>query len=350
MKTASQPLVSVVTPVHNEAEYLVECIESILAQTYQNWDYTIVDNCSTDGSGEIARRYAVKDPRIRVQRNHEFLRAIPNHNVALLQISATSKYCKVVLGDDWIFPECLERMVAVAEEHPSVGIVGAYSLEGHAVAWTGLPYPGSVVSGRWICREHLLNQLYVFGSATSVLYRADLVRSHNPFYNEANIHADTEVCFELLKSCDFGFVHQVLTFSRVRPGSLTTVSSDLQTDMAGMLRTLVAHGRDYLTSEEFTDRLNGHLDDYYRFLGKSLMLGRSRKFWDYHKGQLAENRVDFSQARLVKGLLATMCSAALNPMDTVQKILKSRNGQSLPDRKQQPWKQADCSSPSGRSD
>src|SRR5258708_32012111 len=83
---ASSPLVSIVTPMHNEAEYLAECIESVLAQTYQNWDYTIVDNCSTDGSAEIAHRYAERDRRIHVSQNRELLPVIPNHNAALRQI------------------------------------------------------------------------------------------------------------------------------------------------------------------------------------------------------------------------------------------------------------------------
>ena len=56
-----QPRVSVVTPVHNEERYLAECIDSVIAQTYQNWDYTIVDNCSTDRSLEIAQAYGEKD-------------------------------------------------------------------------------------------------------------------------------------------------------------------------------------------------------------------------------------------------------------------------------------------------
>ena len=124
LESGSQPLVSIVTPVYNNAEYIAECIESVLAQTYGNWDYTIVNNCSTDGSGEIARRYAARDTRIKVIDNDHFLRAIPNHNVALRQISPGSKYCKVVFADDWIFPQCIEEMVAVAEEHSSVAVVG----------------------------------------------------------------------------------------------------------------------------------------------------------------------------------------------------------------------------------
>jgi glycosyltransferase involved in cell wall biosynthesis len=322
MSTASQPLVSIVTPVYNEAQYLAECIESVLGQTYQNWDYTIVDNCSTDGSLEIARQYAAKDRRIRVHQNKEFLRVIPNHNVALRQISPQSKYCKVVLGDDWIFNNCLEQMVAVAEAHPSIGIVGAYALEGERVAWTGLPWPSSLVCGREICRRHLLEGLYVFGSANAVLYRANMVRDHDPFYNEANIHADTEVCFALLKSCNFGFVHQILTFTRVRPGSLNTVSNKLHTYFASMLQLLVTHGSDYLTREECGACLGRHLAEYYRFLGKSVMSGRDKHFWDYHKGELTKAGVGFSRARLAQGALAVLYNAALNPKDTVERLLR----------------------------
>src|SRR5215475_8977537 len=139
MNSEQLPLVSVVTPVYNNVEYLSQCIESVLAQTYPNWDYTIVNNCSTDGTSEVARRYAAKYPRIRVHENTQFLRAVANHNNALRQISPKSKYCKIVFGDDWMFPRCLEEMISVAEEHPSVGIVGAYALEEDRVAWIGLP-------------------------------------------------------------------------------------------------------------------------------------------------------------------------------------------------------------------
>src|SRR5712691_4497579 len=333
MNTTSQPLVSIVTPVYNGAEFLAECIESVLAQTYQNWDYTIVDNCSTDGSVEIARRYAAKDRRIRIRENPQFLRAIQNFNVALRQISPTSKYCKVVLGDDRIFPECLERMVAVAEEYPSVGIVGAYVLKGRQVTLTGLPYQSKLFCGREVCRKYLLEKLYVFGSENSVLYRADLVRSHDPFYTEANIHADTEACFELLKTCDFGFVHQVLTFTRVRPGSLSTISSAIQTYWASTLHLLITYGPGCLTHDELEACLDRHLSEYYRFLGQSLMLRRGKRFWDYHKRQLTEAGVGLSWARLARGMLAAVWGTALNPQNTIERLLKRRGEQSLADRK-----------------
>jgi glycosyltransferase involved in cell wall biosynthesis len=311
--------------VYNNEEYLAECIDSVLAQTYQNWDYTIVNNCSTDRSGEIAHRYAAKDPRIKVLDNQQFLRAIANHNVALRQISPESKYCKIVFADDWIFPRCIEEMVALAEEHPSIGIVGAYGLQEHEIVWAGLPYPSTQVSGRDICRRLFLEGLYVFGTSNSVLYRSDLVMSRDPFYNESNFHADREACVVLLKTCDFGFVHQILTFKRLGAGSLTvTVGWDLMTHFGCMLSTLVAHGPDFLTSKEFEACLSEFLTEYYNFLAVSLMRGRrDKKFWEHHKKKLNET-VGFSRTRLARAVVARICKAALSPYETIEKLSNER--------------------------
>lgn len=322
MNKSFQSLVSVVTPVYNAAEYLAECIESVLRQTYQSWEYIIVDNCSTDGTGEIARRYAARDPRIRVHENHEFLTAIANHNNALRQISPASKYCKIVFGDDWIFPECLEEMVAVAEQSPSIGLVSAYTLKGNKVVCDGLPYGSRFIPGREICRRHFLEKLYVFGSATTVLYRADLVRERESFYNPANIHGDTEACFDLLRKSDFGFVHRVLTFSRIRPASLREMSNDLQTDLPGMLHMLSTYGPSFLNEDEFRALLRQHVATYYRFLGKSWLLGREKNFWTYHRKQLSNSQVGYSSLRLLAGMVTVVLHAALSPGETLTKLLK----------------------------
>lgn len=322
------PRVSIVTPVYNNEDYIGECIESVLSQTYQNWDYTIVNNCSTDRSAEVARRYAAKDDRIRVHDNSCFMRAIPNHNLALRQISPESKYCKIVFADDWIFPQCIEEMVSLAEEHPSVGIVSAYALEGGLVTRVGLPYPSPLVAGREVCRRYLLEWMDVFGSANCVLYRADAVRSRVPFYNEADIHADSDVCFELLRTHDLGFVHQVLTFTRVRPGSLTVMSRGMRTYFGGKLHILVKYGPDLLSPDEFDSCLARLSNEYYNFLAVSLMRGRREKtFWNYHKKKLSEE-IGFSWVRLVRAVLARLFRAVLNPFETVGK-LREKSGPAL---------------------
>jgi|ERR1700761_159357 len=326
MDLESLPLVSIVSPVYNNEDHIAECIESVLNQTYPHWDYTIINNCSKDRSGEIARRYAAIDPRIRVHENEQFLKAIPNHNHALRQISPKSKYCKMVFADDWIFPQCIEEMVNLAEEHPSVGIVGAYGLEGERVAWSGLPYPSRLVSGREICRRTLLEGIYVFGTSTSVLYRSDLVRGRYAFYNEANFLADREASVVLLKTCDFGFVHQILTFKRLEKRSLTsTVALDLMTHYNCTLYTLVTHGPDFLSRQEFDACLDRLLTEYYNFLAVSLLKGRrDKKFWDYHRNKLAEI-LGFSRSRLAIAILARMGKAVLNPYETIEKLRMRKN-------------------------
>lgn len=324
MSDSAQPLVSVVVPVYNEAEFLGECLESILAQTYAHWNCVVVDNCSTDGSGEIAARFAARDSRIRVHTNSQFLRAVPNYNVAWRQVSPDAKYAKMVFSDDWIFPPCLEQMVAVAEEHPTVGIVGAYGLQGKQVQWMGLPYPSKLISGREICRKLFLENLYIFGTATSLLFRAQLVRERDPFYEESNLHSDSEACLALLKNCDFGFVNQVLTFTRVRPSSLTTFSAEMNTWIAGRLHDLLTHGCDCLTDEEFHFCVEQKLNEYYRFLARSMAGRRGKDFWAYHKRKLAGTGVGFSRTRLLKSALAELAKSVLNPGDTLDWLLKRR--------------------------
>src|SRR5581483_4515914 len=101
----SSPLVSVITPFHNTRLYLQECLESVLRQSYANWEYVLVDNCSDDGSSAIAAAYAARYPqKIRLLTTRSLLSQVDNYNYALTCISPDSKYCKVVQADDWIFP------------------------------------------------------------------------------------------------------------------------------------------------------------------------------------------------------------------------------------------------------
>ena len=66
----------------------------------------IVDNCSTDGTLEIARNYEARDPRIRVVTPNFFVGVVESGNRSLREISRSSKYTKILHADDWLFPEC----------------------------------------------------------------------------------------------------------------------------------------------------------------------------------------------------------------------------------------------------
>jgi glycosyltransferase involved in cell wall biosynthesis len=314
MSPVETPLVSVVTPVYNGAEFLADCIESVLRQTYTNWEHIVVNNCSKDGTLEIARRYAQQDPRIRVHDNETFLGVIDNHNLAFSLTSPAAKYCKVVSADDLMFPECLTRMVELAEAHPSVGMVGAYMLAGKQVVNVGLGYGESVVNGRDICRTTLLGGPYVFGSPTSLLYRSDLIRATPAFYPTSNPHADTTAIYQALEHSDFGFVHQVLSYARIHSDSQTSKSIKYGRINRAMIADLIRFGPTYLSQEERQARLDALLDWYYDVLVRAVVENRRNKeFWALQKSEMHDMGLEFSWARLLKATALKGVRSALNP-------------------------------------
>jgi glycosyltransferase involved in cell wall biosynthesis len=299
---ASEPPVSVVTPFYNTREFLPECIESVLRQSYRNWEYVLVDNCSTDGSSEIAQNYASRYPgKIRLVHTNSFLTQVQNYNFAISCIAPDSKYCKMVQADDWIFPECIRSMVEVAEAHPSVGIVGAYELAGESVDMDGLPYPSHEVSGRDVCRLYFLKNKYIFGTPTSLLLRSDLIRSRVPFYEERYApFEDAHVCFDLLKTWTFGFVHQVLTYSRRDNESILTRARALGLLHFFRLAVVVAHGRDYLSAEEYDRCLKDAERRYFLHLSRCKLRGRDPDFWEFHRKGLASIKYSLDWRLFVK--------------------------------------------------
>jgi len=113
-----QPMVTIGLPVYNAQRYLEQALDSLLAQTYTDFELIIADNASTDRTQEICLAYAAKDQRIRYHRNEKNLGAAPNFNL-LFQLSA-SKYFKWAPYDDLIEPTFLARCVEVMEQHPEV--------------------------------------------------------------------------------------------------------------------------------------------------------------------------------------------------------------------------------------
>jgi glycosyltransferase involved in cell wall biosynthesis len=299
-----EPHVSVVTPVYNGAKYLAESIESVLRQTYTNFDYVIADNASSDDSLAIARTYAERDRRVRVVAHHEHLaHLIANWNRSMREVAPEAAYVKVVHADDWLFAECLERMVGVAEQNPSVGLIGAYRLDEDRVNLDGLPPSITVVPGRDVARSFLLGGPlpFLFGSPTSVLVRAELIRRRDRFYNERNLHADSEACLEVLSESDFGFVHQVLTYTRRHNEAMTSSTRRVGTFVPSDLDMFQRWGPVFLSADEYDRKLVARLVDYAAFLAASPRNWPRREFRDYHRQRLRELLARTSHGQLAHG-------------------------------------------------
>jgi glycosyltransferase involved in cell wall biosynthesis len=300
-----KPLVSVVTPVYNGAQYLAECIESVLGQTYDAFEYVVADNRSTDDSLEIALRYAAQDGRMRVVPHDEHLsHHIASWNRSMRLVSPEAAYVKVVHADDWLFDECLERMVALARAHPSVGVVGAYRLDEDHVNLDGLPPGTTVVPGRDVVRSFLLGGPlpFLFGSPTSTLFRADLVRKRANLYCEENIHADSEACVDLLTESDFGFVHQVLTYTRRHNEAVTAFTRRIGTYVPADLGVFQRWGPVVLSRDEYDRKLVVRLVEYLLFLLRRPRRWTSAEFRAYHRARVREAAGATTPRRLARGV------------------------------------------------
>ncbi|MBZ5572760.1 MAG: glycosyltransferase [Acidobacteriia bacterium] len=328
MSPAREPLVSIVTPVYNGAKYLVECIESVLGQTYRNWEYIIVNNCSTDNTLEIARKYAEQDSRIRVVSNHHFVGVIENHNVAFRLISQESRYCKVVSADDYLLPECVEKLVEVAERNPRAAIAGSYAINDIGIHWIELPSHRSVFEGREVCRLFLLGGISSFGAPSTLLYRSALLRSRESFYPGTLPNADGAACLICLKDAEFAFVHQILSYERIHVEALSTNVRELNGFLIDHIQFLDEYGPIYLNWEEIKRRRKELVRELYRHLALGVVNLRGRRFWRYQHSRLEALGCPISGARIVGAVCMKLADLLFNPKQTVEKILRRRRAKS----------------------
>lgn len=322
-----EPLVAVFTPAYNTEKYLRECIESVLRQTYTNWEYLIVNNCSTDNTLKIAGEYAEKDPRIHIHDNTEFLNQMQNWNHGLRKINPLSKYCKIVHGDDWLYPECIEKMVEVAEKNDRIGIVSSYRLDESQTKHSGLPPKETSFSGKEICRQYLLRGLYLFGSPSTLLIRTDVIKQEDPFYDEKNVHADSDACLRILSNWDFGYVHQILSYTRRHNESSTSFANRFHTRTLFTIKAFKTYGPRYLTDHEYNKREKHLLFHYHRFLVRRFFEFNEPAFWKYHRDEIRKMGVSLNWLKLMAAVLVELT----NLHDMVRLIRDAHRENHAPD-------------------
>ena len=162
----NKPLVSVVMPVYNREKYVGAAIESILAQTYTNFEFIIVDDGSTDHSVDIIQSY--HDPRIRLIQLPQNLGVSQARNTG--NALARGNYIAVMDSDDISLPSRFEKQLAFLSRHPDIGICGSALLI-HGIEAAGPPYQWKVDANPAFCRASLACDI-AFGHPTWMVRRA----------------------------------------------------------------------------------------------------------------------------------------------------------------------------------
>lgn len=112
--------VSILIPVFNREQFIAECIQSALDQTYTDFEVVVVDNASDDGTWEICQQFASRDPRVRVFRNDTNIGPVRNWRRCVEE--AKGEFSKILFSDDTLEPGCLAEMVPKLE-HSEVALV-----------------------------------------------------------------------------------------------------------------------------------------------------------------------------------------------------------------------------------
>ena len=215
MSKNNTPTISVVMPVYNSAKYLPLAIESILNQTYTDFELIIIDDGSKDASWRIIRKYALWDKRIKTKQNSSNLGICRTLNYGLSL--AKGKYVARMDADDWSYPDRLSKQVSFMEANPKVVICGgAIEVCNHNLRRINIrTYP---VSDREIRKR--MFRINPFAHP-AVIYKKDFVievGGYNPLF--AGVE-DYDMYFRLGKKGKFANLSEKVLKLRTRKDSIS---------------------------------------------------------------------------------------------------------------------------------
>ncbi len=203
------PLVAIVTPVYNGAQFLEATMRSVQEQTYPNIVHVVLDNASTDATPQIVESFKNQRVPLVVARNDVLLQMDDNWNAALKLVPAEAAYFAFVCADDILMPESTERMVALAESDDEISMVTSNILRNGRFEDFRWPRDQSVFDGREAARMYL--KLDSTFEGRQILMRREAILSATPFWDETVVQAsDMDVALRMLGRGKLGFVHQPL--------------------------------------------------------------------------------------------------------------------------------------------
>lgn len=217
------PLISVVMPVYNAEKYLVEAIDSILEQTYKNFEFLIINDGSTDSSSIIIDTYAKQDSRIiHVRNQNQGISLSLNHGITL----AKGKYIARMDADDISLADRFEEQIKFMEKNQNIGVCGTWvDLIGEIRAGEYKRHP---VSDEELKVRLLFSVCFVH---PSVIIRRELLIRTNNFYDPNYTSAQDYELWSRLKDCtQFANIPKTLMKYRVLSNSVSALANNSKTD------------------------------------------------------------------------------------------------------------------------
>ena len=231
--------VSVCIPAYRAEAYIGETIESVLAQTYEDFELVILVNNSPDGTGEIARSY--DDPRISVETNTKTLPLAENWNAAARL--AQGEYLKILCADDTLHPDCLAEQAAILDENPDVVLTASrrnyLGADGDVVLRDrGLNRLVGKLDSASVIDEVVRSGMNPLGFPATMLLRRDDFCKIDGFDTRWLYPLDLEMALRLLARGQFYGTGRSLASFRVSPSSASSTGSNQGTQHRELLRVV----------------------------------------------------------------------------------------------------------------
>lgn len=220
----SDPLVSVIMPAYNAAAFVGTAVNSILGQTLEDFEFLVVEDGSTDATGEILQ--AFRDPRLKILTNERNLGLVISLNRGLAAVRG--RYVARMDADDWSYPDRLALQVAYLEQHPEIGILScAYQITDAILNIVGEHYlPETDVA----IRRDLYCKYESFCHPAVMLRHAALPESA-PYRREWFPAEDRDLWLRMLETCLGANLPQVLHKKREHAHSISNQNARVQSDL-----------------------------------------------------------------------------------------------------------------------
>lgn len=280
----NESLISVIVPCYNQAQYLPETLDSVIAQTYVNWECIIVNDGSTDNTAEIAQRYCAKDSRFRyVEKKNGGLSSA--RNVGLEE--AKGDYIQFLDSDDLLSENKFKQQLEVALNSGADVVVSRYDM------YDGVRHV--YFDNEWSCSKPLLSVdgfLYSWGKSFVIaihagFFSANFLAVNEIHFNEKVAALEDWIFWYQIANYGARFVQidNVLAHYRVHPGSMSTESNRMQVSRI-KAAFVIFDSLDIEKKIQFLEKIPADLVEYFNRSFEVKQMKKQRKSLEYALGSI----------------------------------------------------------------